>query len=111
VGGENVPSAQVEGIIRGLSKIAEAAVVGVRGELGHDEIVAHVILKEGETLSGEEFFQYCSSRMAYFMVPKYLYVRKEFPKTATFRVQKYKLREQGIPKESYRRETSNKVKA
>ena len=34
VGGENVPSVQVEAIIKGHPKIAEAAVVAVKGELG-----------------------------------------------------------------------------
>ena len=108
VGGENVPSVQVETIIRSHPKIMEAAIVGIKGELGHDEIVAHVVLREREELSPEEFFEFCTQRMAYFMVPKYLYIRKELPKTATFRIQKYKLREEGIPQGCFSRKTSPK---
>ena len=34
--------------------------------------------------------------MAYYMIPKYLRFRKELPKTATMRIQKFKLREEGL---------------
>lgn len=103
VGGENVPSAEVEATLRKHPKISEAAIVGVKAELGHDEIMAHVVLKEGEELSPEEFFGFCTREMAYFMVPRYLYIRKELPKTAMLKVQKYKLREEVIPLGSFDR--------
>jgi carnitine-CoA ligase len=102
VGGENVPSVQLEALIASHPKILEAAVVGAKGELGHNEIVAHVVLREGETISPEEFFEYCADIMPYFMVPKYLRIREALPKTATFRVQKFLLREDGL-KETYAR--------
>jgi crotonobetaine/carnitine-CoA ligase len=97
VGGENVPSAQLEAIIRKHPKIEEIAVVGVKGELGHGEIIAHVIVKEGEQLSPQEFFDFCQKEMAYYMIPRYLYFQKEFPKTAMLKIQKFKLREEGLP--------------
>jgi crotonobetaine/carnitine-CoA ligase len=98
VGGENVPSVQVEGIIKGHPKIAEVAIVGVKGELG-PEMLAHVVLKDGEVLLPDEFFEFCAEQMAYFMVPRYLRIREELPKTATMRVQKFKLREEGLTPE------------
>ncbi|MFC1532005.1 AMP-binding protein [Thermodesulfobacteriota bacterium] len=97
VGGENVPSLQVEAIIRKYPKIEDVAIVGVKGDLGHDEILAHVVVKEGEKLSPDEFFAFCNQDMAYYMVPMFLYIRDDLPKTATLRVQKYKLRDEGIP--------------
>ncbi len=103
VGGENVPSAQVEGIIASHPKVAEVAVAAAKGELGSDEMAAHVVLKEGEILSPEEFFQFCEEKMAYFMVPRYLRIRKELPKTANLKVQKYKLREEGVTDDYFRR--------
>ena len=96
VGGENVPSAELEAMIMKNPKIKLAAVVGVKGELGHSEIIAHVVLKEGEQLSPEEFFGFCHKEMAYYMIPRYLFFRKEFPITATLKIQKYKIREEGI---------------
>ena len=98
VGGENVPSLQLEAIIRKHPKIDEIAVVGVKGELGHDEIIAHVTVKERERLSPQEFFDFCQKEMAYYMIPRYLYLRNELPKTAMLKIQKFKLREEGLPK-------------
>ena len=98
VGGENVSSAVVEDIIRKHTAITEVAFTGVKGEdLGHDEGIAHVVLKEGASIDPKEFFEFCSQRMSYFMVPRYLVIRSELPKTHTFRIEKYKLREEGIP--------------
>ena len=102
VGGENVPSVQLEALISAHPKILEAAVVGAKGELGHNEIVAHVVLKDGEKLGADEFFAFCSENMPYFMVPKYLRIRPDLPKTATYKVQKFVLREDGL-KETFTR--------
>lgn len=93
IGGENVSSAVVEEIIRTFPPVAEAAVVALKGELGHDEMVAHVVPKDGMAINPEEFFKFCNANMSYFMVPRYLIVRSEIPKTGTLRVEKYKLRE------------------
>jgi crotonobetaine/carnitine-CoA ligase len=103
VGGENVPSVQLEALIASHPKILEVAVVGAKGELGHDEIVAHVVLRQGEELQPDEFFQFCAQKMPYFMVPKHLHIRKDLPKTATYKIQKFMLREEGL-KETYTRE-------
>lgn len=94
IGGENVSSAVVEDTIRTHPDIAEVAVVGIKGELGHDEMVAHVVPKEGMSIDPKEFFKFCNEEMAYFMVPRYLVIRSELPKTATMRIEKYKLREE-----------------
>jgi crotonobetaine/carnitine-CoA ligase len=110
VAGENVPSVEVETIIKSHPKIMEAAIVGVKGELGHDEIMAHVVLNKNEELAPEEFFEFCVEKLAYFMVPKYLCIREELPKTATLRVQKYKLREEGIRPGCFVRKVSAKKK-
>jgi crotonobetaine/carnitine-CoA ligase len=112
VGGENVPSVQVEGIIARHPKIAEVAIVGVPGEnngLGGMEIAAHVVLRPGDELSAEDFFKYCEEKMAYFMVPRYLRISKELPKTANFKVQKYKLRKE-VDTKNYVRKTGARQK-
>jgi crotonobetaine/carnitine-CoA ligase len=92
IGGENVSSTVVEGVIRGIPEVEEVAVVGVKGDLGHDEMVAHVVLKEGMSVDPENLFSFCNENMSYYMVPRYLVMRSELPKTATSRVEKYKLR-------------------
>ena len=96
IGGENVSSAVVEDTIRRHPAVAEVAIVGVSNELGHDEMVAHVVLKENVALEPEAFFVFCNEQMSYFMVPRFLVLRSELPKTGTLRIEKYKLREEGV---------------
>jgi len=93
VGGENVSTRLVEQTIVKHPSIAETAVVGTRNELGHDELVAHLVLKPGQTLEPIEFFKFCNQQMPYFMVPRFFQLQKELPKTATLRIEKYKLQE------------------
>jgi crotonobetaine/carnitine-CoA ligase len=95
IGGENVSSTVVEEVIRRHPSIREVAVVGVMGDLGHDEMIAHVVLNEGTQLEPGQFFEFCNENMSYFMVPRYLKMRSEIPKTGTLRIEKYKLRQEG----------------
>jgi crotonobetaine/carnitine-CoA ligase len=103
VGGENVSSSVVEAVIRKHPSVMEVAIVDKKGELGHDEIVAHVVPKEGTSIDPKEFFEFCNENMAYFMVPKYLVIRSDIPKTGTLRIEKYKLRKEGIPSNAFDR--------
>ena len=59
----------------------ESAIVGVPSELSEEEVLAVVIVKEGEELLPEELLDYCQSRMAHFAVPRYIRFIKELPRT------------------------------
>ncbi len=74
----------------------ESAVVPVPSDVGEDDVKAYIILKKGEVLPYEEIIQWCEERMAYFMVPRYVQYVESFPKTATERIQKFKLEKEGI---------------
>ena len=93
VGGENVSTRVVENAIRAHPGVAEVAVTGTRNELGHDELVAHVVPRPGTHLDPRDFFSFCNHAMPYFMVPRFLLLQGELPKTATLRVEKYKLQQ------------------
>ena len=96
VGGENVSTRVVENQVRRHPAVAEAAVVGAKNELGHDELVAHCVLKENAALDPAEFFAFCNRELSYFMVPRFLVLQTELPKTATLRIEKYKLQQAGL---------------
>lgn len=66
--------------------------------------MAAVVLKEGQILASEELIAYCNDRMAYFAVPRYLVFRDSLPKTPTQRVEKYKLRKEGVTRDTWDRE-------
>jgi crotonobetaine/carnitine-CoA ligase len=93
--GENISSYELERIVNQHPLVAESAAVGVPSELGEDDVMVVIVPKGDEELRPEDLVEFCSERMAAFMVPRYVQFREELPKTATQRVQKFQLREQG----------------
>jgi carnitine-CoA ligase len=93
--GENISSYELERIVNQHPLVAESAAVGVPSELGEDDVMVVIVAKGDEQLRPEDLIEFCSERMAAFMVPRYVQFREELPKTATQRVQKFQLREQG----------------
>jgi len=109
--GENISSFEVEKVINTHPKVLESAVFAVPSELGEDEVMAAVVLKTDEKLNPEELIGFCNDRMAYFAVPRYLDFIPELPKTPTNRIEKYRLRQQGVTASTWDREKAGvKVK-
>lgn len=94
--GENIATQEVEQVLNDHSAVDESAIVGVDSELGEEDVKAYVITKDGKTMTPEDVLSHCEERLAYFKVPRYVAFVDEFPKTATERVEKYKLKERGI---------------
>lgn len=93
--GENISSYEVERIVNSHPLVAESAAVGVPSELGEEDVMVVVVLKEDGELDPAELVGFCRERMASFMLPRYVKLKTELPKTATQRVQKYQLRDEG----------------
>ena len=102
--GENISSFELERAIDSHPAVLESAVVAAKSELGEDEVLACVRLKPGESLAPLDLTMYCEERMAYFMVPRYIRFVDSFPKTPTLRVEKYKLRQEGVTPDTWDRE-------
>jgi crotonobetaine/carnitine-CoA ligase len=93
--GENISSYEVERVVNSHPGVAECAAVGVPSELGEEEVMVVLVPRDGAETDPSELIAFCSERMASFMVPRYVRVRSELPKTATQRVQKFALRQEG----------------
>ena len=102
--GENISSYEVERVIDAYPGVAESAVIPVPSELGEDEVKAVVILKEDQAIEPLELIKFCEDRMAYFAIPRYIEFVDELPRTPTQKVEKYKLKEQGITESTWDRE-------
>lgn len=94
--GENISSWEVEKAVNGHPSVLESAAVGVPSELAEEDVKIYVVLKENCTLTPEALLDWCVERLAYFMVPRYVEFVDELPKTATERIEKYKLKKLGI---------------
>ncbi len=102
--GENISSIEVENEINAHPAVVESAVVPVESEFTEQEVMAVVALKPGQSLGPEALIEFLTPRMAYFMVPRYLDFVAELPKTATGKILKYPLREQGLTATTWDRE-------
>ena len=93
-GGENVSSIEVEDALFSHPAVAEVAVIGVPDEKWGELVLALVVLNEGQEVSGEELREFCRPRLAGYKIPKRVEFRSELARTATGKLQKFKLREE-----------------
>jgi crotonobetaine/carnitine-CoA ligase len=94
--GENISSFEVERDVAAFPGIAEVACVAEPGEFGgDDEVKVFVVTDPGVELDYARLVEFLCDRMTYFMVPRYVEVVDELPKTPSLRVRKHLLRERG----------------
>ena len=99
--GENISSYEVEQALLAHPAVAQAAVFPVRSELAEDEVMAAIVLRPGAALTPIELLDYSAPRLPYFAVPRYLDFVAALPATENGKVQKFKLKEQGVSATSF----------
>ncbi|TDW06049.1 AMP-binding protein [Pseudobacillus badius] len=95
-GGENIYPREIEEFLYTHPKILDAQVIGVPDEKYGEELIAWIILKEGETASADEIKDYFKDKISRHKIPKHIRFTKEYPMTASGKIQKFKLREQSM---------------
>ena len=93
-GGENVSSIEVEDVLFSHPAVAEAAVIGVPDDKWGETIKALVVLAEGAEVTESDLIAHCKSKVAGYKAPTTVEFRDEIPRTATGKIQKFKLRKQ-----------------
>ena len=91
-GGENVSSIEVEDVIFSHPAVAEVAVIGIPSEKWGETIMAMVVLAEGEQVTEAELIAWCKDKAAGYKAPTVIEFRDELARTATGKLQKFKLR-------------------
>jgi crotonobetaine/carnitine-CoA ligase len=91
--GENVSSFEVERVVNEHPAVYESAVVGVPSEMSEEEIKAVIVPRSGSEIDPEELTRFLIERLPYFMVPRFVQITDELPKTPTQKVQKNSLRD------------------
>jgi acyl-CoA synthetase (AMP-forming)/AMP-acid ligase II len=91
-GGENVSSIEVEDAIFSHPDVAEVAVIGVPDEKWGETIKALVVKADGSTLTEQELIDYVKGRVARYKAPSSVEFREALDRTATGKLQKFKLR-------------------
>ena len=93
-GGENIYPREIEEFLLGHPKVSDVQVVGIPDKKYGEQVLAAIQLKAGATATAEEFTAYCRERIARHKIPKYWEFVKEYPLTASGKVQKFKIRDQ-----------------
>jgi acyl-CoA synthetase (AMP-forming)/AMP-acid ligase II len=91
-GGENVSSIEVEDCLFSHPKVAEVAVIGVPDEKWGETVKALVVTAEGAEVNEDELIAHCRERLAHYKCPRSVEFRRELDRTATGKLQKFKLR-------------------
>ena len=92
-GGENVSSIEVEDCLYQHPAVAEVAVIGVPDDKWGEAVKALVVLRPDQKATEAELIEHCRSRMAHYKAPRSVEFRAELDRTATGKLQKFKLRQ------------------
>jgi fatty-acyl-CoA synthase len=95
-GGENVYPREIEEFLYTHPEISDVQIYSVPDDKYGEKVAAAVVLRQDSELTAEDIKDYCRESIAYFKVPEYVDFVKEYPMTASGKIQKYKLREAAV---------------
>jgi carnitine-CoA ligase len=98
--GENISAFELETQVDKHPGVQEVAAIPVPSELGEDDIMIWLVPVPGAELDPAEVIGFCEERVGRYMVPRFVEIVDELPKTPTSRIEKYKLRERAAEKRS-----------
>ncbi len=104
--GENISSFEVEAEVIAHPDILEAAAVGVPSEFSEDDVLVAVAPVPGRPVDPAQLTRFLAERMPHFMVPRYLRILDDLPKTPTEKVRKHILRNEGVTADTWDREVA-----
>ena len=94
--GENISSIEVEGIVNQHPDVLESAAFPVWADESEQEVMVTLTPQPGADIDPAALTHYLNERMPYFMVPRFIDVTTEIPKTPTGKMRKHVLRERGV---------------
>jgi fatty-acyl-CoA synthase len=92
-GGENISTAEIEDALYQHPAVLECAVIGVPHEKWGETPKALVVLRADHAPTSDDLISFCRGRLAHFKCPSSIEFIAELPRTATGKLQKFKLRE------------------
>jgi len=95
-GGENIYPREIEEFLYSHPKILDVQIIGIPDQVYGEEIMAWIILKEGETADAEEIKEFCKGKISKHKIPRYIEFTDTYPMTASGKIQKFRLREKAV---------------
>jgi crotonobetaine/carnitine-CoA ligase len=98
--GENISAHEIETLLLAMPALREVAAVPVPSPMGEDDLCVYVILKDDAMATEADIVRFARAEMPRFMVPRYVAIVDDFPRTPSLRVQKFILRQWAANRES-----------
>ena len=92
-GGQNIYPGKIENTLAEMEGVSEAAVVGYPDSLLGESVCAFVILEDGTQLKESDVLKTCRAQLEVYEIPQRVILRDDFPRSATGKPLKNKLRE------------------
>ena len=99
--GENISSFEVESVLMSHGGLADVAVHAVPSQLSEDDLKVTAVIKANQVLSAGELFEWCTTQLPYFALPRYIEFRDDLPRSPVGRVLKRELREEGVTPDTW----------
>jgi crotonobetaine/carnitine-CoA ligase len=104
--GENMSSLEIEIEVNAHPAVREVAAYGIDLPGGEQEVMVAVAPMPGATLDPHALIEWLIPRMTHFMVPRYVRIEAELPKTPTNKIMKTGLRAEGVTPATFDRESA-----
>lgn len=99
--GENISSWEIERVISGHDSVAQVAAYGVASELSEEEVMIAVVPKAEQNFEPSDIISHCHGTLTSFAVPRYIRTMESLPMTPSQRVEKYRLRAEGVTPDTW----------
>lgn len=93
-GGENISSSEIEDVLYQHPGVLECAVIGIPDETWGETPLALIVSRRPGAVSEADIIAFCRDRLAHFKCPRTVRIVAELPRTATGKLQKFKLRDE-----------------
>ncbi len=102
--GENISAFELERAINAHPAVLESAAFGIPSELGDEDVAVAVVPMPGQALDPAEVAAFCESQLPGFMIPRYIELVGELPRSSTGKLAKHELKARGVTLRTWDRE-------
>lgn len=106
--GENIAATDIEEGVNSCEAVCESAAVGVPSELSEDDIKVFVVVQPTAELKEDQLIEHCRLILPRHMVPRYVEIVEELPKTPTQKIERRKLASRPLGTETWDAEVMRK---
>lgn len=99
--GENISSWEIERVVSEHPGVAQVAAYGVASELSEEDVMIAVVPSQGHEFRPDELIEHCEGALTAFAIPRYIRLVDALPMTPSQRVEKYRLRADGITSDTW----------